>query len=209
MAIAPSLAAKWVLSGERPDVESRDIFDAGQEPRGPRRYRATVTLGQPNVSVGLVFVQERRDGPQGRGGGGRGAEGRGAGGRGAGPAADAGAMARDTRFVEDPAKQPGNFFVSLPTDSTVELRIWPGENTSGMPIHTNQFNKVPQGKQGIPWNLERNGGGRVRGGRYSAVLGLHTTRPGILRRTSSRTSTVALDSTGLSLPGVTLKIRYV
>jgi len=162
-------AAKWALLANESQIDSRPSLDSAQERPGPRKYNATVILEPANVSVGLALIQEPRNQLPGRGAG-----------RGAGATVDPRVMAGNARFVVDPASQPGSFLVMLPSDSTVELRIWPGGDTSARPVHTSKFDKVAQGAQKIPWNLQRDSGGRAPGGRYTAVIVCTPQGPGFL-----------------------------
>lgn len=160
----PVAEVKWGLFANRTDIDRRSSFD-GPERRAPRPYRVKIAL-PADISIAVALVQET---------GNRAA--------GVGVGMMPGAMAapgRTARFVQDPAKDPGHFLVSLPSDCTVALNIWPGATASGTPLHTREFKHVAKGAQGIPWNLQRDAGGRAPGGRYTALLVCTPHDPGFL-----------------------------
>lgn len=80
-------------------------------------------------------------------------------------------MARQARFVDDPAHLPGGHFtVDLMNDASVFLQIWKGEAAQGAPLYQKGFANVPTGRNPIGWNLQTTHGKVVAAGRYFATL---------------------------------------
>jgi hypothetical protein len=82
-------------------------------------------------------------------------------------------LARQARFVKDPARLPGGQFeVILRADSSLTLEIWPNEGHGGKPVYKHTFANLPGGTEPIPigWNLRENNGAVVPAGRYFAAL---------------------------------------
>jgi hypothetical protein len=154
-------AAKWVLESRAPNGEFLSTLGSGNS---GSKYGVRITMVPSDRTVPSVSVAVIQPGVAS-------ARGRGQSG---GASMQAGInqaanMARRARFVVDPARTPGYFAVALPTDGSVQLKIWRGEEATGSPLDVREFNKLPQGEQKIPWDLKA-GGVRVKEGRYTALL---------------------------------------